>query len=232
MGSRSPALGLWRYRGVSLELNPALIHRGRRYPVPWYAGEGWGHVRLKVAVVTHLLAWGYPWRKIHWKQRPRGAPRGTRPDIIADSHGDLPAFWFECGGVESEKLRRISQKLPDFQPVHVMEMDWFGDRWNAEDRLSARIKDARTRRRAILRYRERNSVPGVEYWAIHEGSKSARIIYAVRRERNGKFTYLDSGEGWSLSGIQFVSRKKDGFQPLIPGIVGHKKCKGQDPSLM
>jgi hypothetical protein len=215
-----------------LEINPVLNHRGRRYPVPWYAGEGWAHVRLKIAVAVHLLAWGYPWRKIHWEERPRGAPRGTRPDLIPERHRELPAFWFECRTTDDKKLRRLVKKLQGVRIVNVMEMDWFLPWWNAERALSPRIKDTAGRKRAVLRERRRASVHGVEYWAIHEGSRSARILYAVRRERNGQFTYLDSGKGWSLSAIQFVSRRRDRFQAIIPGAVGHKKWKGQNPSLM
>lgn len=148
-------------------------------------------------------------------------------------HEELVAF-FQTKRVNHVSIEypNLAKKLPHVRVVHVMDMEWFQSWWNAEDRVSPRIKDVKGRKRVILRYRKRTSVRGIEYWAIREGSKSARILYAVRREPDGDFTYLDTGEGWSLSGIQFVSRRTDGFQPLIPGIIGNRKWRGQNPSMM
>jgi len=65
-----------------------------------------------------------------------------------------------------------------------------------------------------------------ECCGIRGTEATPRIIYAVRRQHDGRFVYLDIGEGWSLCSIRYVSKRSENFQALIPGIVGSDKWRG------
>jgi hypothetical protein len=184
-------------------------------------------VFLKIAVAAHLLAWGYPWERIHWEQSPPEGPGRFRADLYADGHSGLPSFWFECGDTGREKLGGVVARLPDFRVVHVMNVERFLRWWNGEDVVPSQVKDKRELKPLILQHRLETTVPSVEYWGVRETSASARILFAVRRGLNGPITYLDSGEGWSLSSIRYVSKRKDQFQALIPGLVGDDQWRGE-----
>jgi hypothetical protein len=222
----------WAYDDISLELEVALIHEGQRYIIPTYGGEGWGHVFLKIVVATHLLIWGYAWEKLRWERCPPGGPGSLRPDLYAEGHDSLPSFWFECGTTEDEKLQKVIAALSNFRVVHAMDVDSFLNWWNGGNVIPPHSVDKRELKQTVLQHRHQTTVPGVEYWGVRETSTSARILFAVRREMNGQFTYLDTGEGWSLSNIRYVSKSKDGFQPLIPGVVGHDQWRGENSSLI
>jgi hypothetical protein len=222
----------WGYNEILLELQATLIHEEQRYIIPTYGGEGWGHVFLKIVVAAHLLTWGYPWKKLHWEQCPPGGPGNFRPDLYAKGQGCLPSFWFECGTTEDEKLRSVSAALSDFRIVHVMDANSFLSRWNGQNIAPLQIEDKRKLKQMVLQHRHQTAVLGVEYWGVRETSTSARILFAVRREKNGQVTYLDSGEGWSLSNLRYVSRGKDRFQALIPGRVGNDQWRGENSTLI
>jgi hypothetical protein len=211
---------LWRYGECSLDLDPVLVRGEVRYPVPTHPGEGWGHVLLKVSVATHLLEWGYSWKHVHWEDSPCPVAE-FRPDIFAERQGGLPAFWFECGGTEDEKLRTIRSVLPEVRVVNVIEFDGFPRWWNRGNS-----------KEEILAHRQQSALHGVEYWALREGSSTARFSHAVRRDADGCFTYMDTGEAWTLSGLRYVSKRRDRFGSLIPGFVGIDQWKGENSELL
>lgn len=216
----------WKYQGISLEIAPRLITGDSSYRVPIHSGEGWGHVLLKIVAAAHLLSWGYPWHTISWEECPQGGPPDCRPDLYATAEG-LPEFWIECGVSDSSKLQRIVAARPECRVVHVVDIKAFIRCWNHES-VVARVKDPKERKRLILAHRKKFAVAGVEHWAVRETSTTARIIYAVRRERDGGITHLDSGEGWGIwKSLRFVSRR-DGFEPLIRGIVGDPSWRGEN----
>jgi hypothetical protein len=224
----------WHYHNTSLEVQATLIHNGQRYAVPMYGGESLDHAMFKVSIAAHLLAWDYHWKQIHWEEVPPQGPREFRPDLYAEGNAHLPSFWFECVGTKQEKLSAVINALPEFRVVRVVDCNWFAELWKGEgvylinDKLVAfnRISDWKERKRLVIQQRESIIPPGAECWAIRGRENSPRIIYAVRRERDGRFTYLDSGEGWSLSVFRYISKRQDGFQPLIPSIVGSEKWRG------
>ncbi len=229
---------LWNYRGISLEIEATLIHEGHRCIVPTYVGESWDHAFLKILVAAHLLSWGYPWEKIHWEQVPPDGPGNFRPDIYTEGQGDLPPFWFECGWTEDEKLRSVVATLPDFRVVHVMNAERFRSWWNGERPVlingefidTSQVKDKRELKRLVLQHRQEATVPGVEYWGVRETSRFVRIVFAVRRELDGTFTYMDTEESWSISHIKYFSKHKDRLQPLIPRVVGSDQWEGESAS--
>jgi hypothetical protein len=178
------------------------------------------------------LSWGYAWEEIRWEEAPKPRLGDLRPDIYALGKGKLPSFWFECRGTSDTKLRRIVQAAPAFRTVHIFEYHGFLRWWNAENVVPSKVTDRKQRKEIILNHRREVSVPGAEYWAVLEESTTARILFAVRRERSGEFTYLDSGEGWSLSSVRYVSKRADRFAPIIPGVVGSEHWRGENPSLM
>jgi hypothetical protein len=225
----------WHYRDILLEVQAALTHDGRRHAVPMSGSESLDHAMYKVSIAAHLLAWGYGWEQIHWEESPPQGPSGFRPDLYAEGRGNLPFFWFECGGTEQEKLSAVVASVPEFRVVRVTDCDWFTRLWSGEDsyivadkivRLD-KITDWKERRQLILQGRKRVIPPGAECWALRGRENAPRIIFAVRRELDGRFTYLDSGEGWSLSSLRYVFNRSTGFQPLIPGVVGSKKWQGR-----
>jgi hypothetical protein len=200
-----------------------------------YGGESLDHAMLKVSIAAHLLAWGSQWEQIHWEKTPPQGPKGFRPDLYTEGGKKLPPFWFECAGTDQGNLRAVTAALPDFRVVRVVGSDWFTRVWKGEniyvvgDKIVSlnQIKDWKERRKLIFQERESFIPPGAECWAIRGRENSPRIIYAVRRERDGQFTYLDSGEGWSLfSSFRYIPRRSGAFQPLIPGVVGSEKWRG------
>jgi len=56
-----------------------------------------------------------------------------------------------------------------------------------------------------------------ERCGIRGTEATRRIIYAVRRQHDGRFVYLDIGEGWSLCSIRYVSKRSKNFQALTNG---------------
>lgn len=221
----------WKYGGVRLELEARLIHRRRTYVVPAYAGEGWGHSLLKLAIAVHLLEWGYTWEGIRWEYSPSNVRGHRRADLFAPGQGGLPSFWFECGGTDNRKLRYILRQLPDTRIVHVMPHDWFLRWWNAHNVMRVRRAAPRDRRRLVRAYRARTAVVGVEYWAVYDTSTSARILFAVRPEGSDRYTYFDTGEGWSLSHILMLSRRTDCWAALIPRVAGGDRRSRYDAYL-
>jgi hypothetical protein len=225
----------WHYHDVLLEVQATIAHNGQRYAVPMSGSESLDHAMFKVSLAAHLLGWGYRWEQIHWEETPPHGPREFRPDLYVEGLGNLPSFWFECGHTDQDKLRTVIAALPEFRVVRVVDYGWFTSFWNGNDSFVVgdknvrldEIKDWTERKRLVLQQRERTIPPGAECWAIRGRESSPRIIYAVRRERDGRFTYLDSGEGWSLSSFRYVFNRRVRFQPLIPGIVGSDKWRGR-----
>lgn len=225
----------WRYNEVLLELEAALIHKGQRYSIPMYGGESLDHAMFKVSIAAHLLTWGYRWEQIHWEEAHGQLAMGFRPDLFVEGENNLPSFWFECKSTEKEKLQTVINALPSFRVVRVVDCDWFGHFWNGDDGYlinaehlkSEQLVDTKERKRLVLQQRESFTPPGAEFWSIRGREGAPRIIYAVRREHDGLFTYLDTGEGWSLSSIRYISKRKDSFQPIIPGIAGSEAWKGR-----
>lgn len=213
----------WRYKDISLEISAHLIHTGSRYPVPTYAGEGWGHALLKAIIAAHLLHWGYKWENILWERDPQDVAGRRRADILAKGGNSLPTFWFECGCTESDKLRELVSVLSrEVRVVNVLPLERFRGWWNGEYLGLASSLRGREKGKVIRQHRAESSVIGVEYWAVYETSASARILFAVQPEGNGHYTYFETGEGWSLSHISFLSRRTDRWAPLIPRLTGEE----------
>jgi hypothetical protein len=211
----------WEYGDISLELTVHLIQGQARYAVPTHAGEGLGHVNLKIAVVAHLLHWGYQWDDILWEYDPPNVPGRRRADVFTRGGRNLPSFWFECRTTDNDKLCELRSTLsPDVRLVNVMLKDRFISWWNGDSLRLRPSMSSKERRAAIRTHRAEISVPGVEYWAMHDTSASTRILFAARRDEDDSYTYFDTGEGWSLSWILKLSRRTDCWAPLIPGIVG------------
>lgn len=225
----------WRYHGILLELQVTLVHEGQRYAVPIYGGESLDHAMFKVSIAAHLLTWGYRWEQIHWEETPTQLTIGFRPDLYAEGDGNLSSFWFECGATEQEKLCAVIAALPDFRVVRIVDCEWFIHFWNGDDDYlihdehlkPEQLEDGKEHKRLVLQQRGLVVPPGAECWAIRGREGAPRIIYAVRREHDGRLTYLDTGEGWSLSRIRYISKCRDGFQPIIPGIAGSEVWKGE-----
>jgi hypothetical protein len=215
-------LSQWHYHDVYLELSPTLTYDGQQYDVPTYGGEGWQHVLTKVAIAAHLLVWGYPWGKIHWEKLPPESCIKRRPDIYTETHGELPAFWFECRGTDN--LEEIVAAFQHWRIVQVIDVEWFLRWWNGKGLTITdngkevdiwQIKDVKRRKQVVVQRREA-LVPGTELWAVGSISASSnRILYAVRREKDGVLTYLETGEGWALSGLRYISKRRDRFEPLL-----------------
>jgi len=217
----------WGYRGISLEMTAYLVKDGARFAVPAYVGEGWAHSYLKIVVGAHLLYWGYDWAGIHWEYDPGDLPGRHRADVFVRASGRLPSFWFECRTVADDKLRHLRSHLPrDVRLVQVLPHDWFLRWWNGEHLRLKPLSDSGVKREAIQRHRAKIAVPGVEYWAVYDSSTSARILFAVRADDDDRYTYFDTGEGWSLSWIKKLSRRTDCWAPLIPGAVGRDRDAG------
>jgi hypothetical protein len=226
--------GQWSYGNVSVEVEAILTHKRRQYVIPMHGGESLDHSLFKVSIAAHLLAWGYAWEQIHWEEAPPHGPRGFRPDLYTEGNDVLPPFWFECWGTEEQKLHAIRRALPDFRVVRVVDCEWFIKYWNGElglakmrSRKGTQPEDTTARKQAVLKERESILPCGVEFWAVRGREREPRIIFAVRRELDGPLTYLDTGEGWSLSFFQYVSKRTDGFQPILPGIAGNENWRGE-----
>jgi hypothetical protein len=202
-----------------------------------YGGESLDHAMFKVSIAAHLVTWGYHWEQIHWETTPERSPHQYRPDLYADGSNHLPSFWFECVGTEQEKLTAVANSLPDFRVVRVVDLDWFIQFWNGKAASldipapPNQVEDPKERKKLIIQQRQAIIPPGVECWVMRGRENAPRIIYAVRREQDNQFVYLDSGEGWSLSSIRYVSKRPRCFQPLIPGIVGHAEWRGENSDL-
>jgi hypothetical protein len=220
-----------------LEVQATLVNGGKRFPVPMYGGESLDHALFKISIAAHLVSWGYHWEQIYWETTPLQLPEDFRPDLYVKGHADLPSFWFECGGTRQEKLLAVVAAFPGLRIVRVLDDDSFGRLWSGESmyltgddgkliRLEG-VEGWQERRTLVLRQRESITPPGVECWAIRARERFPRIVWAVRREHDGRFTYLDTGEGWSLSSFRYISKRKDGFQPMIPGVVGDERWTGQ-----
>jgi hypothetical protein len=225
----------WRYSDILLELQANLVHKGQRYAIPMYGGESLDHAMFKVSIAAHLLTWGYRWEQIHWEETPIQSATEFRPDLYVEGERYLPSFWFECLSTQQEKLCAVIAALPDFRVVRVVDCNWFVHFWNGDDGYlinpehlnPEQLEDRKVRKKVVLQQREMTIPPGAECWAVRGREGSPRIIYAVRRELDGSVTYLDTGEGWSLSSFRYISKRRDGFQPIMPGIAGSEAWKGE-----
>jgi hypothetical protein len=190
----------WNYHAISLELTACLIKGRKSFPVPAYVGEGWAHSYLKIIVAAHLLHWGYGWSSILWEYDPLEIVGRHRADVYVRGRGTLPSFWFECRTVSIDKLRHLRSHLPsEIRLIQVLSHDWFLRWWNGENLARQALGDPALKRQAVRKHRGETSVVGVEYWAIYDTSTSARILFAVRADGNDRYTYFDTGEGWSLN---------------------------------
>lgn len=215
----------WSYKGITLELQANLVYEGTRYSVPTYGGEGWAHVFLKVAIAAHLLHWKYKWADIQWEFSPENIGQ-RRADIFAKG-SNLPTFWFECRTTDAQKLGELRSLLPaEIRIVHVMPAHWFLRWWNGVNLGLKQTLGGKEKRDAVRNHRAETTVIGVEYWAISDTSETARILFAVRPEGNDRYTYFDTGEGWTLSHIAHVSKQTDRWLPLIAGLVGGNRESG------
>jgi len=223
-----PARGpRWKYRDISMELTAHLMRGRTRYAIPTYIGEGWGHAYLKIVVAAHLLHWGYEWTDVLWEYSPSDSTARKRADIFARGRNGLPSFWFECGTADNDKLRELRSALSsDVRLVNVMLWDWFRRWWNGDLLRLQPSLDSKGKRTAVWKQRANFSVVGVEYWAVYDTSTSARILFAVRPDGNDRYTYFDTGEGWSLSNISMLSRSTDSWASLIPGVAGGNRESG------
>lgn len=212
-----PKSALWHYGDVTLEVIAQFVKGEQRYRIPTDASEGWGHVFLKLSVVTHLLQWGYDWDDIKWEHALPGSQRYIA-DIFA-SKPKLPSFWFECGWCDSKKLGGLRAAFPNLRIVTVTDYDFFINWWNGRGLSLKHSLSPKERRRQIRKHRAKTTVQGIEYWAIYHTSTSCRVMFAVRRDGEDHYTYLDSGEGWSLSNLLMLSRRTDTWTPLIPEIA-------------
>jgi len=225
----------WHYRDVTLEVQAAIVNDGQRYTVPMSGAESLDHAMFKVSIAAHFLGWGYSWEQIHWEETPPQGPREFRPDLYVKGMESLPSFWFECKHTERDKLRIVVASFPESRVVRVVDHEWFRRFWNCSEGciVSGKIirldetADWKERRKLVLQQRQNVIPAGAECWAIRGRENSPRIIYAVRRELDGRFTYLDSAEGWSLSAFRYVFNRAVRFQPLIPGMVGRDKWRGR-----
>ena len=224
----------WYYRDITLEIQATLIYKDKRYIVPIHGGESAEHALFKVAIAAHLLAWGYNWNQIYFETTPKEWPSHFRPDVYARGEGQLPSFWFECIVTDNEKLSITAKMLPSFRIVHAIDIERFKRIWNGEYKSLLGInnsnpdelEDWKERRRLVMSEREAFIPPNTECWTLYGSESASRILYAVRRERNGQFIYMDTGEGWSLSSFRYVFNRKSGFRPLISNVVGNKDWKG------
>lgn len=208
-------------------MTACLVKDGARFAVPAYVGEGWAHSYLKIVVAAHLLHWGYDWASIHWEYDPSDLSGRHRADVFVRGRGGLPSFWFQCRTVGDDKLRHLRSHLRrDVRLVQVLPHDWFLRWWNGERLRFKPSSDPMAKREALRRHRAKTTVPGVEYWAVYDSSTSARILFAVRAEGDDRYTYFDTGEGWSLSWIKKVSRRTDCWAPLFPGIASRNRHAG------
>jgi hypothetical protein len=225
----------WYYQDILVEIQATITHNKLRYAIPMPGNESIDHALLKVSIAAHLLSWGYTWEQIRWEETPPKGPREFRPDLYTEDAGNLPRFWFECGHTGQEKLRTVVATLPEFRVVRVVDDAWFIHFWNGENSCVVNdkiieldeVKDWKERRRLVLQQREEVIPCGAECWTIRARESSPRIVYAVRRELDGHFTYLDSEEGWSLSSFRYVFNRSVSFRPLIPGVVGSEKWTGR-----
>jgi hypothetical protein len=225
----------WHYGNVTLEIKGTLVHDGKRYVVPMHGGESPYHALLKVSIAAHLLVWGYDWECIHWEKTPIKSIKEFRPDLYVEGNERLPSFWFECIGTDRDKLHQLVIALPNCRIVRVISDEHFKQFWNGTDTCvidgkvlqTSQISDWKQRKRLVIQERESFVAPGTECWAIRAGEYHPRIIWAVRHGFDGRFTYLDSAEGWTLSSFRYIPKRKEYFEPLIPGIVGSTGWTGK-----
>lgn len=223
---------------MTIDLTAKVVHEEKEFVLPIQEREGWDHALLKLVVGVHLLTWGYSWESIHWEDTPPYGPAGYRADVWAEGKASLPFFWFECRHVGRDKLEDLVRKLPTWRIVNVIDVDSFRRFWSAQHILPVRGEERTSfdwerrlvsefMRDLVRKYQAKVTVPGAEYWAARIDTNLPDLIYAVRRERNGEFTYLDTGEGWSLDHKFFFSKRLDRFEPIIPGRVGSGAWRGE-----
>lgn len=132
----------------------------------------------------------------------------------------LPWFLFECGGTDDKKLSKVADALPEFRVIHVVDYDRLLRFWNGRETFPSiseipltEVKEWRERKRLVMRQRESMIPQGTEYWFMSVREQVPRILYAIRRGCDGRFTYLDSGEGGMLkNGVrEAFSAGDDGF---------------------
>jgi len=106
--------GPFQYGNIEISARITLIQDGEEWEIPFGRSEGWVHIALKVSIAIHLVHWGYPNEAIKFEHHPKRLPFAVyRPDVFANETGNLPAFWFECLGVDEDKLRNIRDNAED-----------------------------------------------------------------------------------------------------------------------
>jgi hypothetical protein len=220
----------WQYRDIHVDTQISLIQNGHRFLAPTSGGESLDHSLLKASVAARLLGWGYSWDRIHWEDTHPSVDSRFRADLYAEGEGELPSFWFECIGTEAQKLRAIIKSLPSFRVVRVVQAQWFESVWEGRsaglvDGVARKLAE-KERKQIISRERESVIPFEAECWAVNLRTITPRLAYAVRRDADGKFVYLDSEEGYSLSSFHYVPRRTGCFRPLIPRILGSDQWRG------
>ncbi len=218
--------GPFHYGNIEISASITLIQDGREWEIPFGRSEGWVHIALKVSIAIHLLHWGYPKETIKFEHHPRGYLSRYRPDVFAQATDELPTFWFECLGVHEDKLKDIRAYAEDCRVVHAVDSEGFRRIWNdlIWDEDGSEIPEPTAEQVDAQR---RKSVPyGTELWGFNTTLPAGYITLAARHDIDGQFTYMDTGEGYSIRDIRGFSHRRSRIAPLLQGKAGSADWNG------
>lgn len=199
----------WRYKNIELILRPSLRINGKE--TVWKIGGDFRHLLCEMAALAHLIEVGFDKDGVLFQQTMNIAGKKFRPDIFVPSKN----LWIECLGCELEKLRYLHKNFRG-RIVWIRDHKDFLFDWRADfiDKFDIGLPKEK-RKELKKQHREENFPLGIEVWAMLLGKNTARILYAVRRDDDDAYTFYNSAEGWALSGLGYIRKRKDRVEGLI-----------------
>jgi hypothetical protein len=199
-------------KNVKPSLLPILKVPGKKdFVVKWNISEGFEHLSYKIIIVAQLLNSGFKKKNILFEYSQKFGKRNYRADIFVrkEKCTSLKEIWFELGTTNNRKLKIIRKKF-EGRIIYVIEANelrkhWKCSFWKKQERHQEKIKN----------YRKDFFPMGIEFWGILPGGNSARILMAMRRDGEDRFTFFNTGE-WSLSQWGYI-KKKDKIDKLKIG---------------
>jgi len=199
----------WGYKDLELILHPTLRIKGKE--ITWEIGGELPHLLCEMATLAQLIAAGLDTGEILFQKRMEIAGRKLIPDIFVPSKN----LWMECLGCELEKLVYLRENFKG-RVVWIREHESFLWDWEANfiDKFNFRLSNEEVKKQK-KHHREKRFPLGIEVWAMLFKKYTARVLFAVRRDGEDAYTFYKSKEGWALSHLGYIRKRKDKIEELI-----------------
>ena len=199
----------WEYKDIELILHPTLRIKGKE--IAWKIGGDLQHLLCEMATLAHLIEAGLDTSEILFQQRMDIAGRKLIPDIFVPSKN----LWIECLSCELEKLVYLRENFKG-RVVWIRDHESFLFDWEANfiGEFNSGLSNEEIKEQK-KHHREKRFPLGIEVWAMLFKKYTARVLFAVQRDDDDAYTFYKSNEGWALSHLGYIRKRRDKIEELI-----------------